>query len=85
MNDVIEVDPGERLHAQAVITERLNNFWMLTGAMTAFDVKQILEWLASDEFAETCRLAGADPANVKGKFHDLIKKGTLENVRNAIN
>ena len=84
MNDVTQVDPDERLHAQSVITERLNNFWMLSGAMTAFDVKQILEWLASDDFAATCRHAGADPAKVKGRFHKLIDEGNRENVRNVI-
>ena len=84
-NEVTELDPGQRLHAQAIITERLQGFWLLVGAMSAFDVEQILEWMASDEFAETCRLAGADPANVKGKFHKLIDEGNRNNVRNVIN
>ncbi len=84
-NEITEAAPGPRLQAQAVITERLQSFWLLTGAMSAIDVEQLLEWLGSQEFAETCRLAGADPANVKGKFHKLIDEGNRNNVRNAIN
>ena len=85
-NEITEADPGPRLLAQTEITERLQNFSLLASfTMTAADAKQILDWLDSQEFTETCRLAGADPVKVTGKFHSLIDEGSRENVRNALN
>ena len=74
MNDVAKPSTtADRLHAQTVITERLENYSLLVsaGGLRAADVSRTLDWLSSDEFAATCRDAGADPAIVAEKFYNL--------------
>ena len=56
-NEVIEVPtPGQRLEAQAVISERLRLFALQVSLeMTASDAAKILTWLDSEGFTETCQ------------------------------
>ena len=86
MQEVIEpTTTAERLQAQAVITERLQNLSLLASVgMRASDATKILTWLESQEFLETCRRAGCDANVMAGKFHKLIDEGNRNNVQFAI-
>jgi len=75
-----EIAETPKLLARADIAGRLQNFSMLTGAMTAFDAEKITDWIASHEFTETCLKAEVDASKVTRKFHSLIQKGIENNV-----
>ena len=85
-NEIVKAPTtGERLQAQAVITERFRLFALQVSLeMTAMDATKILTWLDSQEFAETCLRAGCDADVVAGSFHHLIEKGNRNNVQFAI-
>jgi hypothetical protein len=76
---------SEVLYNRSVIGERLRIFAFTTLAMDARDVQEILEWLDSDEFHQTCRKADLNADKVTAKFHDLISQGNATNVQFALN
>lgn len=83
MPKIPETNPGPMLIARADISERLRRFDMLTSCMSAHDAEEVVAWLASEEFTETCQRAEVDAAKVAAKFHALIRKGINENVAMA--
>jgi hypothetical protein len=76
--------PQARAYHRAVIGERLQHFGLITLSMKADHVREIYTWLASEAFAETCRLAELDAAAVSAKFGDLVEQGNRWNVHFAM-
>ena len=78
------ITTGQRLKAQAVISEKLRFFSLMVSMdMTAADATKILTWLDSEGFTETCRHAEVDKGVIAGKFYELVEKGNRKNVHFA--
>jgi hypothetical protein len=73
------------LYNRSVIGERLRQFTFKTLAMNARDVREILDWLESDEFHQTCHKADLNADKVTAKFHELINQGIATDVQFALN
>ena len=80
MIDVVEKNSEGKLYHRALIGERIQSFTLKAYGLKAADVKEVLAWLASDEFAETIRIAELDGDRVKRRFHDIITEGNNRNV-----
>ena len=70
-----------KLEARAVIVERLRNFDLMSPFLTAADVADLVGWIESQDFIETCRAADADPVAVQRQFNGIVNKAFDQSLR----